>query len=161
MARDLATFLAIMLSSNADGEILQAARQARKLLKADGHTGNDVAKAITDYNNLFEAFQKTKADRDQWRGEVERLKRLSQADGAGNSFAGQQWQTAGMPLSVDNRHAAWLSALASRGAIHLTGKEVDFVDSCARRRRLTEPRRDWLQDLVRNAVARTGEAPPP
>jgi hypothetical protein len=156
----LGTYLAIVLSSTSENEVAMAVRQLRKLAMAAGLDGHDIAKAVEHRGKLLEAAQTLKTERDDLLGEVERLKQLSHANGAGNSFAGQLWQTASMPATVDNRHAGWLAGLRDQGRIYLTTKESDFVDSCAGRRRLTEPMCDWLQDLVRNAIARTGEAPP-
>jgi hypothetical protein len=161
VARDLATLLAMMLTSAMDGEVLAARRQLQKVLKAAGLSGNDIAQAVEQRGKLLAAAKELKAERDQALGEVERLKRLQQANGADSSFAQQLWQPAGMPATVDNRHAQWLLDLDAQGRIYLSQKENDFVTSCVTRRRLTEPMRESLQDLVRKAIARTGEAPPP
>jgi hypothetical protein len=66
-----------------------------------------------------------------------------------------------MPLSVDNKSAVWLLDLHAQGHIRLTPKEEGLVNSCANRRRLSDAQRDWLGDIVRNAIARTGMTPPP
>jgi hypothetical protein len=158
----LTTLLAIVLTSDAAGEITNAAHAAQKLLKAEGLSWHDVAQALEQRGKLLEAAKTLKTERDHLLAENERLKRLQQVNGnSGNAFAAQLWQPAGMPLSVDNRHAAWLLDLVAQGRFHLTPKESDFATSCASRRRLSDAMRDWLQDLVRKAIARTGEAPPP
>jgi hypothetical protein len=157
----LATYLGIVLTSDSDSEIAKAARVARKLMKAAGPDWHDIAQALEQRGKLLEAAKTLKAERDHLLGEVERLKQLSQANGAGNSFAAQLWQTAGMPTTVDNKSALWLLDLHTRGHIRLTPKEEDLVNSCATRRRLSDAQREWLGDIVRNAVARTGMTPPP
>jgi hypothetical protein len=157
----LATYLGVVLTSDSDGEIVKAARVARKFMKAAGLDWHDIAPALEQRGKLLEAAKTLKAERDQALAENARLKQLQQANGTSNTFAAQLWQTAGMPPTVDNRHAVWLLDLAAQSRCHLTSKESDFVASCARRRRLSDPMRDWLQDLVRQAIARTGEAPPP
>jgi len=156
----LGTFLSIMLSSNSDTEVIMAARQARKLLKAEGRSGNDVAQALERRDQLLEAARQLKAERDQLLGENERLKRLQQSNGADSSFAQALWQPAGMPASVDNRTAQWLLNLDQQGRIHLTRKETGLVQSCASRRRLSQAQREWLRDITANAVGRTGQTPP-
>ena len=166
----LGTFLSIMLSSDVDNQIVIAARQVRKLLKAEGLDGHDVARALEQRNKLLEAAEqrdklleaakRLKAERDQLQAENERLNRLQHANGAGNGFAQQLWQTAGVLLTVSNKAASWLLGLQAQGHIHLTAKESDFVNSCARRRRLTQNQEPWLHDLVDRAIAR-GFTPPP
>jgi hypothetical protein len=157
----LGNFLGVMLTSDSDSEIVMAARQARKLLKAEGLRWHVVPEALEQRDKLLEAAKKLKAERDQALAERDRLKQLQQANGAGNSFASQLWAPAGMPLSVDNKHAVWLLDLHAQGRHHLTPKEEGLVNSCATRRRLSDPQRNWLTDIVRNAVRRTGMTPPP
>jgi hypothetical protein len=63
-----------------------------------------------------------------------------------------------MPRSVESRHAQWVLSLG----IYLAPKEIDFLGSCARWRGPLRPaQRDWLQDIIRRAVDRTGQPPPP
>jgi hypothetical protein len=156
----LATYLGIVLTSDSDTEIAKAARIARKFMKAAGLDWHDVAQALEQRGKLLEAAKTLKAERDFLLAETERLKR-SQANGAGNSFAAQLWQTAGMPTTVDNKSALWLLDLHAEGHVRLTPKEQGLVNSCATRRRLSDAQREWLGDIVRNSVARTGMTPPP
>ena len=155
------TFLGIVLTSNADSEIAAAARQARRLLKAEGLSWHDVGQAIEQRRRLLEAAKALKSERDELLAENTRLKSLQQANGAGSFFAQQLWQPAGMPLSVDNKAAMWVLDLHAQGRVHLTSKEEDFVTSCARRRRLSDLQREWLEGIVKAAINRTGITPPP
>jgi hypothetical protein len=161
----LGTYLAIMLTSTADTEVIMAARQLRKLMTALGIDAHDVAQAVELHGKLLEIIESAKtlkSERDHALTEIERLQRLQHgANGAPHGFAARLWQDTGMPTSVDNKTAQWLLDLAAQGRVFLTDKENPFVTSCATRRRLTDPMRDWLRDIVRHAIARTGEAPPP
>lgn len=157
----LGTYLAIILSSTSDNEVAMAVRQLRKLAKAAGIDGHDISKAIEQRARLLEAARALRDERDALASENGRLKRLSHANGADNGFAQQLWAPAGLPTTVDNRHAQWLLDLEAQARFYLTAKEKDFLGSCATRHRLTAAMKDWLMDITRRAAHRTGEAPPP
>jgi len=118
-----------------------------------------VAEVFERNDKLLEVSRALKAERDQALLENARLKR--QANGVGNALAQQLWQSAGMSITIGNRHAQWLLDLHAQGRLHLTAKEADFVQSCARRARLSERQQAWLKDITEHAIARTGETPLP
>jgi hypothetical protein len=121
----------------------------------------DVGVALVQRFKLLEAAQELAQERDALRSEVERLRHNASAHGGG-SLGQALWQDTSLPSSIENRHAQWLLDLAGQGCIHLTAKEAGFVQRCAGwRGRLTPNQRPWLEDLLRQTIARTGQAPPP
>jgi hypothetical protein len=144
-----------------DDQVLNAVRAADKLLKDHDLRWVDVGQALVQRFDLLDAAQKLAQECDALRSEVERLRRDANANGGG-SLGQALWQDTTMPRSVENKHAQWLLDLAGRGRIHLTSREAGFVQRCAGwRGRLTLPMQDWLKDILRHTIARTGEAPPP
>jgi hypothetical protein len=151
-----------MLASNHEGERLAALRGVAAQLKKLKLSWVDVGQALMQRDALLAAAQQLKTERDAARGEVERLKLLTHANGVGGTLAQALWTDTAMPPSITNRHATWLLNLAGQNRIHLTAKELNFVKSCARwRGRLTDAQRPWLEDIIRTVIARTGETPPP
>jgi hypothetical protein len=156
-AERLAAVIA-MIGSTHEGEAAAAMRTASVLLKKAGLTWTDVGQALVQRGKLLDAAKGLAAERDAALAEVERLQRLNRGNGADGALSAALWIDTRMPRTVENRHAAWVQGLG----MHLTEKETGFLDSCANRRgRLSPAQRDWLQDLVRRAIARTGQAPPP
>lgn len=157
-------WLRVILTSDKVGKIEAAARRAKKLLEAEGLDGHDVATAFEQrgkFVKLLEAAKTFKTERDQLQIEVDRLKQRQQPVNGNGTLAQALWQPVGMPLNVENRHAVWVLNLVVQGRHHLMDRESDFLTSCASRRRLSEAQRNWLQDIVRKAINRTGETPPP
>jgi hypothetical protein len=149
-----------MLSSDQEGERHSALRKIAPLLKKLKLTWVDIGLALMQREKLLAAAKALQAERDQALAEVERLRRNASTNGG--SLAQTLWQDASLPRSIENRHAQWLLDLAGQGRIHLTSKEADFVQRCAGwRGRLTQNQRPWLEDLLRQTIARTGQAPPP
>jgi hypothetical protein len=149
-----------LLASDQEGERHSALRKIAPLLKKLKLTWIDIGLALMQRERLLAAAQQLQAERDQALVEVERLRRNANANGGG-SLAQALWQDTAMPRSIENKHAQWLLDLAGQGRLHLTSKEADFVQRCANwRGRLTPNQRPWLEDILRQAVARTGQAPP-
>jgi len=146
-----------------DDQILNAVRAADKLLKNHGLRWVDVGQALVQRDKaeqrasaLLDAGETLARERDVLSAELERLRRNASANGGG--ALAQAWVDTSTPRTVESRHAAWLLGLGR----HFTQKETDFLNSCARRRGPLSPAmRDWLSDLVRTTVARTGMSPPP
>jgi hypothetical protein len=144
-----------MLGSSYEGEALAALRMVAPLLEKLGLSWVDVGQALVQREKLLAAASQLQAERDEALREVARVKRLN---GNGGGTLAQAWVDTGTPRSVESKHAAWLLGLG----VHFSQKEIDFLNNCARRRGPLSPAmRDWLADLVRNAVLRTGQAPPP
>ena len=139
-----------------EGHTINAVRAADIVLKRAGLGWSDVGQALAQRWKLLDAAKQLQAERDQALAELERLRRNASANGGG--ALAQAWADTSTPRTVESRHAAWLLGLGR----HFTQKETDFLNSCARRRGPLSPaQRDWLSDLVRTTVARTGQAPPP
>jgi hypothetical protein len=139
-----------------EGQTLSAVRAADVMLKKAGLSWSDVGQALVQRFELLNAAEKLQAERDAALREVERLKRIN-GNGDG-TLAQALWVDTSTPRTIESKHATWLLGLGC----HFTQKETDFLNNCVRRRgRLTPAMRDWLQDLVRNTVARTGQTPPP
>ena len=162
---DLAKLAAVlgMTGSNGDGEVLNAAKMANRLIRAAGMEWADFIEAAKQRDQaeeragkLHDAAVLLQRERDQARAELERLRK---ANGSGGGTLAQAlWVDTGMPRSVESRHAQWVLSLG----IYLAPKEIDFLGSCARWRGPLRPaQRDWLQDIIRRAVDRTGQPPPP
>jgi len=144
-----------MLGSFHEGERLNTLGKIPSLLKKLGLSWTDIGLALTQREKLLAAAKQLQAERDAALHEAARLKH-SNSDGGG--ALAQAWTDTSTPRTVESRHAAWLLGLGR----HFTQKETDFLNSCARRRGPLSPaQRDWLSDLVRTTVARTGQAPPP
>jgi hypothetical protein len=147
-----------MIGSSHEGEAVAAMRAAGVLLKKARLSWVDVGQALVQRDKLLTAAKQLQSERDAALGEVERLKRIDRDNDAAGALSAALWIDTRMPRTVENRHAAWVRGLG----MHLTEKESGFLDSCASRRgRLSPAQRDWLADLVRRAIARTGQAPPP
>jgi hypothetical protein len=155
----LAVLFDIAATSEHAGEAEAALHKALPILRgmrAAGLRAGDLVEAYEQRFELLDAAKKLVAERDAARGEAERFRKQA-ANGHGGTLA-QAWVDTGTPRTVESRHAVWLLGLG----VHHTQKEIDFLNKCAGRRgSLTSKQRDWLTDLVRNAVARTGQAPPP
>jgi hypothetical protein len=151
-----------MMGSHGHGEILNAARLANRMIRDAGMVWADFIEAAQRCEEaeeragkLFDAAQQLARERDQARAEAQRLR---EANGRGGTLAAALWLDTAMPRTVENKHAEWVLGLG----IYLTPKERDFLGNCARwRGSLTANQRPWLEDLIRRAVARTGQAPPP
>jgi hypothetical protein len=139
-----------------DGHRLNTLRAADILLKKFALDWVDVGQALVQREKLLAAAEALLAERDAANAEVQRLR---SANGpAGGTLTQALWEDASLPRSAASRHAAW----ALNVGIHLTPKESDFLHSCARWRGPLRPaQRDWLTDILRRAIARTGQAPPP
>jgi hypothetical protein len=153
-------FIALLgrLGSDHEAERISALQKVTKAeLEPFGLTSwTDVGVALVQRFKLFEAAEALAQERNALQGEVERLRRNANANGG--SLAQALWQDTSLPRSIESKHAEWVQGLG----IYLTPKEHDFLNSCARWRGPLRPaQRDWLQDILRNAVARTGQAPPP
>jgi hypothetical protein len=145
-----------MLGSNHEGERLAALRGVAAQLKKLNLSWVDIGQAVVQREQLLAAAKQLQAERDAALHEAARLKHHLNGDGGG--ALAQAWTDTGTPRTVESRHAAWLLGLGR----YFTQKEIDFLNSCARRRGPLSPaQRDWLSDLVRTTVARTGQAPPP
>jgi hypothetical protein len=140
-----------------EGHTVNAVRAADVMLKRAGLKWSDVGQALVQREKLLAAAKQLQTERDALRAENERLNRLRR-DNDGGTLAQAPWVDTGTPRTIESRHAEWLLGLGR----YFTERETDFLNSCARRRgRLSPAQRDWLTDLVRDTVARTGQAPPP
>ena len=154
MARDLTTFVAIMLTSIADGEIVQAARQARKLLERDGKSGNDLAQAIAtldDTSKLREQNGKLLAAAKELKAEVDRLKRQQRP------VISNLWAATGSPQA----QATWALQLHADGVIPLSEFDGDFLATIAAwDGEITVKQRPILERILTRIAQRTGRQPP-
>jgi hypothetical protein len=150
------------LGSDQAGERDNAARTANKMIRDAGMVWADFIEAAVRReeaeeraSKIYDAAQRLVAERDQARAELERLRA---ANGRGGGTLAQAlWQDTGVPRTPENRHAEWLLNLG----VYLAPRERGFVERCARwRGPLTPAMRPWLEDLIRRAIARTGQAPP-
>jgi hypothetical protein len=161
---DLAKLAAVgeRMASPFDGEALTAARLFIGMIRAAGmmcadfiEAGRLCEEAEERAGKIYDAAVQLQRERDQARAELQRLR---EANGhGGGTLAQPLWQDTTMPRTIENRQAEWLLSLG----IYLSPRERSFVESCARWRGLLTPnQRPWLEDLIRRAVARTGQAPP-
>jgi hypothetical protein len=156
----LAVLLEMVINSHQAGEAESAMRAAIRLLRKAKLRGSDFIDAMAERDRALDALAKYEAKLTALEAENRRLH--ARADGApAGTLAQALWQDAGMPRTVESRHAQWVLALEAQGDIHLTSRETDFLGSCSRRSRLSQAQQSWLQDIIRTAVARTSQAPPP
>jgi hypothetical protein len=157
--KQLAVMLDIVATTDHPGEAEVALRKAVRLIRKAGLRGSDFIAAMTERDRALDLVRQYAARLDQLEAANQRLR---EANGhSGGTLAQALWQDAGMPRTVESRHAQWALALEAQGGIHLTSKEINFLGSCSRRSRLSQAQQNWLQDIIRNAIARTGQAPPP
>jgi hypothetical protein len=154
----LATMVDIVLTSEHQGEIDSAIRQARRLAKESKLRAADLVEAVEQRFKILDAAKGLSDEVDRLRVENERLKKSANG---GGTLAQALWQDTNMPQTVSNRSAQWALDLAGQGAVYLMEKETDFLSSCARRRVLTPRQQDWLKDIVAMVTRRTGQMPPP
>jgi hypothetical protein len=155
----LAVLLDMAITSNQAGEAENALRAAIQLLRKAKLRGSDFIEAMAERDRALDLVKRYAARLDQLEAAN---KKLHEANGhGGGTLAGAIWADAGMPQTVNNRHAQWLLGLHAQGAINASEKEFDFLNSCAHRSRLSPAQQDWLRDLVRITVTRTGLSPPP
>jgi hypothetical protein len=156
----LAVLLDMAITSNQPGEAANALSAAVQLLRKAKLRGSDFVDAMVERDRALDTLTKYEAKLTALEAEVKRLH--ARADGAAaGTLAQALWQDTGIPSTVESRHAQWALALGAQGDIHLTSKETDFLGSCSRRSRLSQAQQNWLQDIIRNAIARTGQTPPP
>ena len=157
--KQLAVMLDIVATTAHAGEAEAALSKAVVLIRKAGLRGSDFVEAMAERDQALDLVKQYAARLDQLDAAY---KKLREADGhGGGTLARALWQDAGMPQTIEGRHAGWVLDVEAQGHIHLTEKEIDFLGSCRRRSRLSQAQRDWLQDMIRNAVARSGQAPPP
>lgn len=159
----LAATLDIAVTSDQAGEAENAVRAAVKLMRKTKLRGSDFVAVMAERDRALDALQKYAARLVALEAEIKKV-HANNANGGGangGTLAQALWQDAGMPVTVESRHARWALDLEAQGRVHLTPKELDFLGSCSRRSRLSSAQRSWLHDIVRNTVARTGQAPPP
>jgi hypothetical protein len=153
-----AVLLDMAAVSDQAGEAETALRKLIEHVRKTRLRGADFCAAMVDRDRALDLVNQYAARLDQLETENKRLR----ANGhGGGTLAQALWQDAGMPSTVESRHAQWALAIEGQGLIHLTAKETSFLNSCARRSRLSEAQRSWLTDIIRTAIARTGQAPPP
>jgi hypothetical protein len=155
----LAVLLDMAIVSNQAGEVENALRALVQHLRKTKLRASDFVEATVERDRALDLVKQYAARLDQVEAAY---KKLREADGhGGGTLAQALWQNAGTPLTVESRHAQWALGLEAQGRIHLTSKETDFLGCCSRRSRLSQAQQSWLQDIIRNAIARTGQAPPP
>jgi hypothetical protein len=157
----LAVLLDIAVTSDHEGEATNAWRRARSMMRQAGLHSADLIEAMLERDRALDTLAKYSARLDQLEGENQRLRNLNGAQPASGTLGAQIWHDAGIPRTATNRHAEWLLNLEMQGRLHLTSKEIDFLGSCSRRSRLSQAQQEWLQDILRTAIARTGQTPPP
>lgn len=158
--KKFAAMLDIAATSDQAGEAESALRKAVQLMRKAKLRGSDFVAAMVERDRALDALVKYEARLDAVEAENKRLR--ANGNGAnGGTLAQALWQDAGMPVTVESRHAQWVIALEAQHRVHLTAAELSFLGSCSRRARLSPKMQDWLQAIVRNAVSRTGQAPPP
>ena len=151
----LAVLLDMVITSNQAGEVDNALRALVQHMRKTKLRGSDFTEAMVERDRALDLVKRYAARLDQLEAAYKQLQ--ARGDGAPTGTLAQAlWQDAGMPRTVESRHAQWALALG----IHLTPKETDFLGSCSRRSRLSQAQRNWLQDIIRNAAARTGQTPP-
>jgi hypothetical protein len=164
MAKPLAVYLGIILNGGADGEVLIAAREARRLIAGQGVSANDIAAAAENHRllgKLQDVIAKARAikdERDALAAKVERLEREKSTAVALD--APTDWRSTTAPAVVERKHIDWVNTLDLQGRIRLTDWESRFLHDISRRRTLTAKQSDVLQRIVQDAIARTGLAPP-
>jgi hypothetical protein len=152
-----------MMGSDGDGEVLNAARMANRMIQVADMMWADFIEAAQRCeeaeeraSKIYDAALQLQRERDRARTELQRVRETN--GHGGGTLAAALWQDTTMPRTVENKHAEWALAVG----IYLSPKERRFLESCARwRGPLTPNQRPWLEDLVRRAVARTGQTPPP
>jgi hypothetical protein len=150
----LITVLGIMLSSNADGEIVAAAGQARKLMKAEGLDWNDIAEALTQrgkLGELLEVAKRLRDERDRVVAENQRLKQFARGTGP-NPWA---------PEGSAPDQAAWALQLHADGVLGLNQFEESFLLTISEWEGELRPRqRPVFEKLISKIVRCTGQRPP-
>jgi hypothetical protein len=152
--------LDVAVTSNQAGEAENALRAAIQLLRKARLRASDFIGAMIERDRALDALAKYEAKLTALEAENQRLHARVDTQSA-STLAQALWQDAGMPCTVESRHAQWALDLGAQDRIHLTAKETDFLGSCNRRSRLSQAQQSWLQDILRDAIARTGQAPPP
>jgi hypothetical protein len=158
--RDLKTLtvlLDIALTSEHQGEIDNALRRARRIVRQTNLRAADFLEAVEQRFQLLDVAKGLSDEVNRLEVENERLRRNSNSN---NGFAQQLWQDAGTTVSNTAKAAQWAVDLGHQGRVHWTVKEVEFLDDMARRHRLSERQQSWLNDLLRRCMQRTGEYPP-
>jgi hypothetical protein len=155
----IAAAMDIALTSDQPAEVEEGVRVFIRLMRKTRLRGSDFVGAMNERDQALDLVKRYAARLDQLEAAN---KRLHEANGHGaGTLAQALWQDAGMPTTVEARHARWLMDLEAQDAIRLTEQEVDFLGSCSRRFRLSQAQQAWLADIVRKTMIRTGQAPPP
>jgi hypothetical protein len=155
----LVVMLDIAVTSQHQGEAENALGRALPLMRRIKLRFSDLLVAMVERDRALDLVKQYVAKLDQLEGENQRLR--ANGHTPQGTLGARLWVDASLPASPASRHAHWVLGLEAQGHIHLTEREVDFLGSCSRRRNLSEAMEDWLQDILRNVVARTGRAPPP
>jgi hypothetical protein len=159
--KQLAVMLDIVATTDHPGEAAVALNKAVQLIRKTGLRGSDFIAAMIERDRALDALAKYEVKLTALEAENKRLNAGVANGHGGGTLARALWQDAGMPRTVESRHAQWVLALEAQGLIHLTSKEIDFLGSCSRRSRLSQAQQNWLQNIIRTAIARSGQAPPP
>jgi hypothetical protein len=157
----LAVLLDMAITSDQPGEAESAMRAVVKLLRKTGLRGSDFVAAMGERDRALDALAQYEVRLTALEAENGRLQARANANGADSTLGQALWVTAGMPATVESGHAVWVLDLDAQGSVNLTEKETAFLGSCSRRSRLTQPQKEWLQDIVRHASARARQTPPP
>jgi hypothetical protein len=174
MPLDLAKLSRVLglLGSAHDGECLAAARQAQRMIRDNGMQWADFILAAEQRDraeqraaDVYDAAVVLERERD---AALAQAARLRSANGAANGFATAMWHNAGTGAGASptvgsgSRHAQWVLDLYGQGLIHLSEKELPFVNRCAQwHGELTDRMKPWLGDIVGRVSRHTGQQPPP
>jgi hypothetical protein len=144
-----------MLGSRGDGEALNAARLANKLVRLSGRTWADFIEAFKVAETATAAAAELLAENTAMRAELDELR------STGGAVA--PWQNIGSGGSRAQTGALWALDLHAQGAVWLSPDfEVPFLTRCSTwTGRLTERMQPVFDRIIARVAARTGLMPPP
>jgi hypothetical protein len=143
-----------MLGSHRDGEIVNAARAADKLIRTAGMVWADFTEAAGIASSAFAAAEALLAENDMLRAQ------LAEAEAGRGAIA--SWQDINAPIGNHRGAAKWALTLHAQGAVWLSGFELSFLARCTTwDGRLTLRMQPVFDKILTRVIERTGLRPPP
>jgi hypothetical protein len=142
-----------MTGSSGDGEALNAARLANKLVVQSGRSWADFVEAYKQAETATEAASVLLAENTSLKAELAELR------STGSAVA--PWQNIGAQVSSTRDGAQWALALHAQGAVWLSDFEVQFLTRCSTwTGRLTAKMQPIYTRVIDRITERTGLVPP-
>jgi hypothetical protein len=142
-----------MVGSASDGEALNAARTADRILRSAGVPWLDFVEAYRRAEVATEAASVLLAENAALRAEVDQLRSTGAAVAV--------WTDLGAQVSDTRKAAEWALDIHRRGLVWLSDFEIPFLQRCTRwTGRLTPKMQPVFQRVLDRVVERTGLTPP-